>query len=68
MSRFQNFAADDARKKLRSAWFFQITLRVALINELIRIKVGLGGYFSYHVSKMILARIRRLSQSSVGLF
>jgi len=48
MSRFQNFAADAATKKPRSARFFETVLRAVLINELIRINSGpniLRSYF-----------------------
>ena len=40
MSRFQNFAADAAKKKPRSARFFDTALRAVLINESIRINSG----------------------------
>ena len=36
MSRFQNFAADAAKKKPRFVRFFETALRAALINPLIR--------------------------------
>ena len=37
MSRFQNFAADAAKKTSRSAQFFETTLRAVSTNSLIRI-------------------------------
>ena len=40
MSRFQNFAADAAKKKPRSARFFETALRAVSINQLIRINSG----------------------------
>jgi len=40
MSRFQNFAADAAKKKSRCVRLFETTLRAALINELIQINSG----------------------------
>ena len=40
ISRFQKFVADAAKKKPRSARFFETALRVVSINELIRINLG----------------------------
>jgi len=37
MLRFQIFAAEAAKQKPRSAWFFETALRVVLINLLVRI-------------------------------
>ena len=40
VSCFQNFVADAAKKKPRSARFFKTALRAVLINSLIRINSG----------------------------
>jgi hypothetical protein len=66
MSRFQNFAADAAKKKL----FFETRLRAVLINELIPINLGpniLRSCFLHCPNRLILQKRLQLSRSFLPL-